>query len=338
MSKKYHIVGIGNSIVDITCLVEDSFLLEYSLTKGGMFLIDDVQAKKLSHLKYQKISSGGSVANTIASLSMSKSRTAFIGKIGQDKFGDIFFDDLKKIGCDFYCKNKEKSGSTAKSFVLITPDGERTMCTYLGLASKIANEIDESVIKDSEILYLEGYLWDAPETIKALRSAIAIAKNNDIKVAFTLSDAFCVERHHEDFLKSFTNFDILFANEMEMSVLIGKDFSDNNYRKVKDIIDHLNPNLIIAMTLGENGAVIFEGTTIHHISTKKSKKVLDTTGAGDSFAAGFLYGIGNNFSLTKSAKLGNAFAGAVISQVGARLDQEKLFALNKEMLSLETVS
>ena len=331
MRKKYHIAGIGNSIVDITCLVEESFLLEHGLTKGGMFLIDDAQAEKLSHLKYQKISSGGSVANTIASLSMLKSQTALIGKIGQDKFGDIFFDDLKKIGCDFYCKNKEKSGSTAKSFILITPDGERTMCTYLGLASQIANEIDVSVIQSAEMLYLEGYLWDAPDTIKALQSAITIAKNNNVKVAFTLSDAFCVERHHEDFLNSFANFDILFANETEMGVLIGEDFSDNNYHKVKNIIDHLNPRLTIAMTLGERGAVIFEGTKPHHILTTKVEKVLDTTGAGDAFAAGFLYGIGNDFSLTKSAQLGNVFAGAVISQVGARLDQEKLSTLIRNL-------
>jgi len=327
MTKKYNIVGIGNAIVDTICLVEDKFLTQHNLTKGGMFLIDEENATKLSHLKYEKIKSGGSVANSIATLAMLECKTALIGKVGKDKFGDIFFDDLKKIGCNFVCAHKEKSGSTAKSFVLITPDGERTMCTYLGLASKIENEIDENIIKDTEVLYLEGYLWDEPETIVALREAIDIARDNDAKVVFSLSDAFCVERHRDDFLNMMENFDSVFANEIEMSVLIGKDFADNNYKKTKEVINHHNPQLTLAMTVAERGVIIFKDNKIYHILTTKVGKVLDTTGAGDAFAAGFLYGVGNGLSIQESGALGNLFASGVIAQVGARMEKEQLLAL-----------
>ena len=329
MSKKYNVIGIGNAIVDTVCLVEDKFLTEHNLVKGGMFLIDEENAVKLSRLKHKTISSGGSVANTIATLAMLDCRTALIGKVGKDKFGDIFFDDLEKINCEFVCKHKEKSGTTAKSFVLITPDGERTMCTYLGLASKIANEIDEDLIKDAEVLYLEGYLWDEPETIAALRQAIEIAKDNDIKVAFSLSDAFCVERHRAEFLDIADHLDILFANEVEMSVLIGQDFAANDYQKVKETISHHNPHLVVAMTMGEKGAMIFRGEKSHLIPTAKVEKLVDATGAGDSFAAGFLYGIDNGLSLQESAAFGNVLAGGVIIQIGARLNQEKLLELIK---------
>jgi sugar/nucleoside kinase (ribokinase family) len=283
----------------------------------------------LSHLKHEKITSGGSVANSIATLAMLESKTALIGKVGKDKFGDIFSDDLKKINCEFFCKHKEKSGSTAQSFVLITPDGERTMCTYLGLASKIESEIDENIIKDAEVLYLEGYLWDEPETIAALREAIEIAKDNDVKVAFTLSDAFCVERHKSDFLNMMASFDILFANEIEMKVLIGEDFAVNNYQKVKEVIGYRNPQLVVAMTMSQKGAVVFSGQNQHHVPTTKIDKLIDTTGAGDAFAAGFLYGIDNDLTVKQSASLGNVFAGGVITQVGARLDKEKLLELIK---------
>ncbi|MES2677946.1 MAG: adenosine kinase [Pseudomonadota bacterium] len=327
MNKKYNIVGIGNAIVDNICLVEEKFLAEHNLTKGGMFLIDETNAAKLSHLKHQKISSGGSVANSIATLAMLESKTALIGKVGKDKFGDIFFDDLKKIGCEFFCKHKEKSGSTAQSFVLITPDGERTMCTYLGLASKIADEIDENIIKDAEVLYLEGYLWDEPETIAALRQAIEIAVDNEVKIAFSLSDAFCVERHQSEFLEIAQHLDILFANETEMSVLVGSDFAANNYQKVKEVITHRHPKLVVAMTMGEKGAMIFRNDKSHHIATQKVEKVIDTTGAGDAFAAGFLYGIDNGLSLQEAAALGNLLAGGVIVQIGARLEKEKLLEL-----------
>ena len=328
MSKKYSIVGIGNAIVDLLCFVEDKFLQEHNLTKGGMFLVDENNAAKFSSLEYNKISSGGSVANSIASLAMFDCKTAFIGKVGNDKSGEIFFEDLKKMGSNFYCKNKAKSGSTAKSFVLITPDGERTMCTYLGCASQIESEIDEDVIKDSKVLYIEGYLWDEEKTILAIRNAITIAKDNNVKVAFSLSDAFCVTRHKADFRGLAENIDIMFANETEISVLIGEDFSDNNYKKVVDYINHFNSNLIIAMTVQEKGSVIFEGTkNIHQVPTTKIDKVVDSTGAGDAFAAGFLYGIDSGLNLEQSAEFGNVLAGRIILQVGARLISKQDFII-----------
>ncbi|MCE3254600.1 MAG: pfkB family carbohydrate kinase [Rickettsiaceae bacterium] len=330
MDKSYDIVGIGNAIIDIVCLVEESFLAEHNLTKGGMFLIGEADAQKLSHLKHQKIASGGSVANSIASLSMLGSRAALIGKTGRDKFGDIFFDDLKKIGCDFFCRHKEKDGATAKSFILVTPDGERTMCTYLGLASKIADEIDEKLIKNSKILYLEGYLWDEPETIAALRSAISIAKNNNVKTAFSLSDAFCVERHQAEFLEIIAQLDVLFANEMEMKLLVGENFADDDYKKVKEMIGRINSNLVLALTLGERGAIIFDGTkTVNQVNAMKVEKVADTTGAGDAFAAGFLFGMNKDIGLEKSAALGNNLAAEVIGQIGARIDQKRILEIVK---------
>ncbi|MFT7087991.1 MAG: sugar/nucleoside kinase (ribokinase family) [Rickettsiales bacterium] len=329
MEKKYNIVGIGNAIVDTICVVEDSLLTKYNLTKGGMFLIDEANATNLETLKYEEIKSGGSVSNSIATMAMLGSKTALIGKIGQDRFGDIFEEDLKKIGCDFSCKNKTKTGSTATSYVLVTPDGERTMCTYLGQASKINDEVDDKIIQNSEILYLEGYLWDEPETILALRRAISIATKSKTKIAFSLSDAFCVDRHREEFLNIFNHLDFLFANESEIEFLIGKDFSKNNYQKVKDEIAARNPNLVVAMTRSSKGAIVFNQGNVQIVPTIECKKVVDATGAGDSFAAGFLHGINNDFSTEDSALLGNILAGGVISQIGARLPKEKLLKLIK---------
>lgn len=328
MTKNYDIIGVGNAIVDLVCLVDDEFLLQNNLQKGGMFLIDETQAEELSKLKYEKINSGGSVANSVATLSMLGSSSMLIGKVGSDRFGDLFFDDLKKINCDFICKKREKSNSTAKSFILITPDGERTMCTFLGLASKIADEITEDHIQNSKILYLEGYLWDAPETIAALRSAIVIAKKNQIKIAFTLSDAFCVTRHKKDFLNLISQIDILFANEDEMKALI-ENFEADDYKKMKDQIFNQNQNLLVVMTRSENGVVVFSKNDEKIILTKRVDKVVDATGAGDAFAAGFLYGLINDFTLEESANLGNKIAGLVITQIGARLNKDQLTNLKK---------
>jgi sugar/nucleoside kinase (ribokinase family) len=327
MEKKYNIVGIGNAVVDTICLVEEHILSDFNLTKGSMFLIDEANAKRLEPLKYEEIKSGGSIANSVATMAMLGAKTALIGKVGKDKFGDIFSNDLKQIGCDFICKKKNKSGSTARSYVLVTPDGERTMCTYLGLASQISDEIDDEVIANSEILYLEGYLWDDHETIMALRHAVQVAKENETKVVFSLSDGFCVERHRSEFLNMFSNFDILFANEMEMEFLIGKDFADNDYQKVKNEIMMRNLEMTVVMTMGEKGAMVFSDGEAYHIPAEKCEKVVDATGAGDSFAAGFLYGISNGFNVSEAAMLGNVLAGGVIEKIGARLTQEKLLEL-----------
>lgn len=329
MTKKYNVIGIGNAIVDLMCFVPDQFLKDHALTKSGMFLIDKVRADALSKLKHEKISSGGSVANTIATLSMLGKKTALIGKCGADEFGDLFTHGLKEINCDFICQNKEPDGATAKSFVLITPDGERTMSTYLGNASNIADEINEEAISNAEILYIEGYLWDQPETIAALLKAIKFAKNHNVRVAFTLSDAFCVARHKADFLNLLPDLSILFSNEAEMKLLIGDDFAHDNYKKLVEIVSKKNPNLIVVITGSEKGAVIFNGSEVEIVATTKAQKVIDATGAGDAFAAGFLFGITNKIGLNESANLGNKIAGRVITKVGARLEKDELLNLMK---------
>jgi sugar/nucleoside kinase (ribokinase family) len=220
------------------------------------------------------------------------------------------------------------------------------MCTYLGLANNIADEVDKKIIKDADILYLEGYLWDTPETIASMREAIEIAREgydvegyadevkddeedpNHTKVAFTLSDAFCVDRHKIDFMDLLSHIDILFANYMEMQIFIGEDFAENNYKKVVETIKNHNPNLIIAMTHSEYGAIVFEGIKkIHNSPTTKIKKITDATGAGDAFAAGFLSGFSRNLPLDKCANLGNLLAGNVIQKLGARLEKEDVAKL-----------
>ncbi|MFT6331856.1 MAG: sugar/nucleoside kinase (ribokinase family) [Lentimonas sp.] len=327
MEKKYNVIAIGNAIVDTICRVEEDFLVKYNLTKGGMFLIDEENVKRLEEINHDKISSGGSAANTVATLAMLEVKTALIGKVGKGKSGDIFAKDLEEIGCDFICTKKGKSGTTAKSYVLITPDGERTMCTYLGEASNIQDEINDKLIASSEILYIEGYLWDEHDPIVALRHAISVAKDEEVKVAFSLSDAFCVERHQSSFLEMMPKFDILFANEVEIEVLIGKDFAENNFQKVKDVLGYRNPNLILAITRGEKGSIIFKGNEFFEVPTQKVEKIVDTTGAGDSFAAGFLYGIINEMELPEAAMVGNILGTGVINDIGARLSKEKLTEL-----------
>jgi len=331
MTKKYSVTGIGNAIIDIIILAEDSLLEEVGLVKSSMTLIDRDQTYKLLNLKYEKIRSGGSVANSIAALADFKTKTAFIGKVGRGKYGKAFSDDLAKINIDFYCKNKTEFGSTARSFVFVTPDGHRTMATYLGKASNIDDEINQQVIADSEILYLEGYLWDKDNTkvTSALKESIKIAKKNNTRIAFTLSDSFCVTRHKEDFLNLINDLDILFANEAEIKSLFSTD--EINFKQIKELSKN-NSNLIIVITRGEKGAIIFDNQNnqnFYEIPTKSIDKVVDTTGAGDCFAAGFLYGLTQNYSLEKSAKIGNLFAGTIIKKLGARFDEEDVAKLSK---------
>lgn len=323
MSRKYAVTGIGNAIVDILAFVEEEFLIRHNLHKGSMILIDEERDRIFSSLKYQKIQSGGSVANTVATMSMLGINSSLIGKVGADKFGEIFFAELEKISCDFHCQNKQVAGSTAKSYVMITPDGQRTMSTYLGKAFDVANEVNNEIIAQSEVLFIEGYLWDRYETITVLKKSIDLAKKNGTKVALTLSDSFCVKRHHQDFLAIINQLDILFANEEEIKILVAtEDFSKNNYEKIR-LIAKANPNLIIVITLSERGAlVVDQQQNCYLIPTQKVDKVVDSTGAGDCFAAGFLYGVIKNFSCQKSVEIGNFLAGQVIKKVGARLNQE----------------
>jgi sugar/nucleoside kinase (ribokinase family) len=324
MKRKYAVTGIGNAIIDILALVEDKFLEENSLEKNAMILIGENESEKLSQLKYEKICSGGSVSNSIATIAGLGLSAALIGKVGADDHGNIFTKELEKISVDFHCKNKSEAGSTARSFVLVSPDGHRTMCTFLGKASEIASEIDEKIIADSEILYLEGYLWDKEETIFALKNAINLAKKNQTKIAFTLSDSFCVTRHHQEFLNLLPDLDILFSNEFEIKALLQIDEID--FDAISKIAKE--NNLILVVTRSENGALIFASGKYYEIPTHKIALAVDTTGAGDCFAAGFLYGLVNNYSLEKSAEIGNLLAGKIITRLGARLSDDEIKQLN----------
>jgi fructokinase len=320
MTKK--IIAVGNAIVDILCKVDEKFLQDNNLIKGSMSLIDAETAAKLSNLLSEKTTSGGSAGNTVATLAQMGAKTAFIGKVGQDKFGQQFINEIEKSGVRFIGGNSYEKLS-AKSFVLVTPDAQRTMCTFLGCASEIEeNLIKEEHFKDAEFLYLEGYLWDRPETIAALRKAIDLAKTNGTKIAFSLSDGFCVSRHKKDFIELVSNkIDVLFANESEaVELTSSKDFSDKNLTEFFLNKSHLTT----IITRSEKGCVVIKDQKIIEVATDKIEKIVDTTGAGDAFAAGFLQELVNNNSLEKCANLGNKLAGKIIQQFGARFENEEI--------------
>ncbi len=316
MTKK--ILGIGNAIVDILCKVDDNFLSEHKLVKGSMSLIDEATAEKLSKLKSEKITSGGSAGNTIAALAQLGCTSGFIGKVGHDDFGSKFISEIEKTGAKFFSNSKHEKPS-AKSFILITPDAQRTMCTFLGCASEVdENDISEKAFEDASILYLEGYLWDAPNTILALKKAINLAKKNGTKIAFSLSDAFCVARHKTDFLSLIENdLDILFANEHEARELSGNENFAEIFSK--------NKNLIAIVTKSEKGCSVFENGNFFELPAEKIEKLVDTTGAGDAFAAGFLHGLVNGHDLKKSTQSGNILAAKIIQKFGARFEEKELF-------------
>lgn len=315
MAKK--ILGIGNAIVDILCKVDEKFLSEQGLVKGSMSLIDETTAEKLSKLKSEKITSGGSAGNTIAALAQLGCDSGFIGKVGCDDFGSKFISEIEKTGAKFFSDSNHKKPS-AKSFILVTPDAQRTMCTFLGCASEVTeNDISEKAFEGTSILYLEGYLWDAPNTILALKKAINLAKKNGAKIAFSLSDAFCVARHKKDFLNLIENdLDILFANEQEARELSGNENFAEIFSK--------NKNLIAVITKSEKGCSVFESRNFFELPAEKIEKLVDTTGAGDAFAAGFLHGFVNGHDLKKSAKSGNILAAKIIQKFGARFEKKEL--------------
>jgi fructokinase len=309
------ILGIGNAIVDVLCKIDDQFLAENSLVKNSMSLIDNETTQKLANLKSEKITSGGSVGNTIAALSQLGCAASFIGKVGNDEFGKKYISEITKTGAEFV-SNETHRDFSAKSFILVTPDAQRTMCTFLGCASEISeNDIDEKAFEGSSILYLEGYLWDAPNTIKALKKAIKLAKKNDVKVAFSLSDSFCVSRHKDDFLSLVKNdLDIVFANESEALQL-----SQN----LAELFTH-NEKLIAVITKAEKGCEVFFEKKSFSSPAGKISQLVDTTGAGDAFAAGFLYGLVNDFELEEAAHFGNLIAAKIIQKFGARFEEEEI--------------
>ena len=286
------ILGIGNAIVDVICKVEDTFITQNNLTKSTMKLVDEVEFKKLlSSLKIEETISGGSVANSIVGLSQLGNKVGFIGKISDDDLGNKYEEGLKKENVQYFYSKKKEAIPTGTCLILITPDSERTMVTFLGTAGKINdNDIDARAIKNSEILFLEGYLWDEGEPKKAFEKAI----NNSNKVAMSLSDLFCVERHKPHFLELVKNkISITFANEQEIMSLI-------DVKKFDDVINFAKKvNRLIVVTRGDMGAIAINKGEIVECSAKKNLKIKDLTGAGDLFAAGFLHGLVNNKSTKK---------------------------------------
>jgi len=306
------ILGIGNAIVDVICKVEDNFLADNKLTKGGMKLVDEVEFNKLlSNLKIEETISGGSVANSIVGLSQLGNKVGFIGKVNDDDLGRKYEEGLKKENVEYFYNKKKEQLPTGTCLILITPDSERTMCTFLGTAGKInANDVDIDVVKNSEIIFLEGYLWDEGDPKNAFDKAI----QNSNKVAMSLSDLFCVERHKTHFLDLVKNkLNITFANEQEILSLI----DNKNFDEVISFGKQLGKLIII--TRGEKGSMAINGNEVVEYEIQKNLKVIDTTGAGDLFAAGFLHGHVNNLSIKDSLKKGTEMSSKVIQQIGARL-------------------
>ena len=306
------ILGIGNAIVDVLCKVPDEFLTQHSLTKSTMKLIDEAEFKKLlTSLKIEETISGGSVANSIVGLSQLGNEVGFIGKVNNDELGQKYENGLKKEKVKYLYKKKQEEMPTGSCLILITPDSERTMCTFLGTAGKInENDINIDAIKNSEITFLEGYLWDEGEPKKAFDKAI----NNANKVAMTLSDLFCVDRHKPHFLNLVKNkLDITFANEQEITSLI----EAKNFDEVINFSKQLNKLVII--TRGERGAVAINGDEVVESDIQKNLKIIDLTGAGDLFAAGFLHGYINKLCTKECLEKGTEMSSKVIQQIGARL-------------------
>ena len=307
------ILGIGNAIVDVICKVGDNFITENNLTKSTMKLyFDENEFKKLlTNLKIEKTVSGGSVANSIVGISQLGDKAGFIGKISDDIFGSKYEEGLKKENVKYFYSKKKEKLPTGTCLILVTPDSERTMCTYLGTAGKInENDVNSDAIKNSEIILLEGYLWDEGEPKKAFDKAI----NNANTVAMSLSDQFCVDRHKPHFLELVKNkLDITFANEQEITSLI----EAKNFDEVINFAKQLNK--LIVVTRGAKGAVAILGNEVYETGIKKNLKIVDLTGAGDLFAAGFLHGYMNKLTINESLKKGTEMSSKIIQQIGARI-------------------
>ena len=307
------ILGIGNAIVDVICKVNDNFIEKNNLTKSTMKLFFDENEFKnlLTNLKIEKTVSGGSVANSIVGISQLGDKAGFIGKISDDEFGSKYEEGLKKENVEYFYSKKKEALPTGTCLILVTPDSERTMCTFLGTAGKInENDVNSDAIKKSEIIFLEGYLWDEGQPKKAFDKAI----NSANKVAMSLSDQFCVDRHKPHFLNLVKNkLDIIFANEQEITSLI----EAKNFVEVVDFSKQLNK--LVVVTRGEKGAVAINGEEIIENNIHENLKIVDLTGAGDLFAAGFLHGYINKLSTKKCLEIGTEMSSKIIQQIGARL-------------------
>ncbi len=314
MSKK--ILGIGNAIVDVFVKVDDDFLLKNKLIKGSMKLIERDQFESLkSTIKIEKIEAGGSVANTMAGIAYLEGYPSFIGKINSDEFGKIYKKSLEKIKVNFSYVEKNEDLSTGASIIFITPDSERTMCTYLGISSQLSKkDINEDHIKGHEIIFLEGYLWDKGISEEMFKHVINLAKKNNIKIAMSLSDIFCVSRHREDFFKLLKN---------DLNILIGNENEINELMQKNNLLDSINElkkfNKIIIVTRSADGSLAILNNEITNCETVKVEKILDLTGAGDLFASGFFKEYLNNSDIKKCLKTGSELAAQVIQKIGARL-------------------
>ena len=307
------ILGIGNAIVDVICRVDENFIKNNNLTKGLMKLFFDEKEFKqlLTNLKIEKTVSGGSVANSIVALSQLGNEVGFIGKISDDNFGIKYEEGLIKENVNYLYSRKKENLPTGTCLILVTPDSERTMCTYLGIAGKISNEdLNSNDLKKSEIIFLEGYLWDEGEPQKAFEKAIL----NSNKTAMSLSDQFCVDRHKPNFLNLVKNkLDIIFANEGEITSLIDA----KNFNQVITFGKEIKKHLVI--TRGEKGAISIINGEVFEVKVKKDLKIIDLTGAGDLFAAGYLHGYINKFSPQECLDKGTDMSSKIIQQIGARI-------------------
>ena len=307
------ILGIGNAIVDVICKVEEGFLSKNNLTKSTMKLVDEAEFKKLlSNLKIEETISGGSVANSIVGLSQLGNKVGFIGKVNEDNLGIKYEEGLKKEKVEYFYSKKKEELSTGTCLILITPDSERTMCTFLGTAGKInEKDVDVNAVKNSEVLFLEGYLWDEGDPKKAFNKAI----QNSNKVAMSLSDQFCVERHKPNFLDLVKNkLDITFANEQEVLSLIDAKSFDEVISFGKEL------GKLIVITRGAKGSIAIQKNEVIECDSQKNLKIIDLTGAGDLFAGGFLHGYINKLSLKESLEKGTEMSSKIIQKIGARLN------------------
>ena len=308
-----NILGIGNAIVDVICKVDDEFLAKNGLAKSNMKLIDEIEFKKLlGNLKIEETVSGGSVANSIVGLSQLDNKVGFIGKVSDDELGQKYEQGLKKENVEYFYTKKKESLPTGTCLILITPDSERTMCTFLGTAGKInKTDIDAQAIKNSEITFLEGYLWDEGEPKEAFNEAIKYSN----KIAMSLSDKFCVDRHKKNFLDLVKNkLDITFANEQEILELIDA----TSFNDVISFGKKINKTLVI--TRSDKGSVVINQNEVVECKSQKNLKIVDLTGAGDLFAAGFLHGYINKMTPQENLNKGTEMASKVIQKIGARLD------------------
>jgi sugar/nucleoside kinase (ribokinase family) len=314
-SAELDVTGIGHAIVDVITQAQDGFLALHQMDKGGMMLIEEDRAEAIyGDMGPGVEASGGSAANTMAGLASLGGKAAFIGKVRNDQLGDVFAHDIRSIGVSFETEAATEGATTARCLILVTPDAQRTMNTFLGAAAEFSpDDVDPNLIAAAQVTYLEGYLWDREAAKEAFLKAAQLAHAKDRKVALTLSDAFCVDRHRDSFRELVDgHVDILFANEDEIKSLYETETFDAALQLVRGKCE------VAALTRSEKGAVIVAGDEVHVIDAEPVDKVVDTTGAGDQYAAGFLYGLTNGYGLARAGRIGGIAAAEVISHIGAR--------------------